>query len=90
MSDHPTTYNAGPSQNGIAWDDRAEIHRKDDGQGLLDGAKGLYHGTFAEMVKLMMEMTPEERRHHVIQKLGDRMYNVGEIEALAASSDFPG
>tara|TARA_B100000678_G_scaffold220221_1_gene187556 strand:+ start:315 stop:587 length:273 start_codon:yes stop_codon:yes gene_type:complete len=90
MSDHPTTYNAEPSQNGVAWDDRAEIHRKDDGQGLLDGAKGLYHGTFAEMVKLMMEMTPEERRHHVIQKLGDRMYDVGEIEALAASSDFPG
>ena len=57
---------------------------------MLDGAKGLYHGTFAEMVKLMMAMTPGERSHHVIQKLGDRMYDVGEIEALASASDYPG
>ena len=90
MSDHPTTYNAEPAEGGIAWDDRAEIHRKDDGQGLLDGAKGLYDGTFAEMIKLMMAMTPEERAGHVIQKLGDRMYTTGDVEAIAARPDYPG
>lgn len=90
MSDHPTTYNAEPAEGGIAWDDRAEIHVKDDGRGVLDGAKGLHHGTFLEMVKLMMAMTPEERQGRVIQKLGDRMYPVGEIEAIAARPDYPG
>tara|TARA_B100001765_G_scaffold194379_1_gene143262 strand:- start:265 stop:537 length:273 start_codon:yes stop_codon:yes gene_type:complete len=90
MSDHPTTYNAEPAEGGIAWDDRAEIHRKDDGQGLLDGAKGLYDGTFAQMIKLMMAMTPEERSAHCIQKLGDRMYTAGDVEAIAARPDYPG
>lgn len=90
MSDHPTTYDAEPAELGIAWDDRAEIHKKDDGQGVLDGAKGLHDGTFLEMVKLMMAMAPEERRDHVIQKLGDRMYAPTEIEAIANRSDFPG
>ena len=90
MSDHPTTYNAEPAEGGIAWDDRAEIHRKDDGQGVLDGAKGLHDGTFSAMIKLMMAMKPDERREHVIQKLGDRMYTAGEVEAFAARPDFPG
>lgn len=90
MSDHPTTYNAEPAETGIAWDDRAEIHMKDDGRGLLDGAKGVHDGTFLEMVKLMMAMTAEERQGHVVQKLGDRMFTPSEIEAIAARSDYPG
>lgn len=90
MSDHPTTYNAESAEGGIAWDDRAEIHIKDDGRGLLDGAKGIHDGTLLEMVKLMMAMTPEDRRDHVIQKLGDRMIPATEVEALAARSDYPG
>ena len=90
MSDHPTTYNAEAAEGGIAWDDRAEIHMNNDGRGLLDGAKGIHDGSFLEMVGLMMAMTPEERHDHVIQKLGDRMYDVGEIEALASASDYPG
>ena len=90
MSDHPTTYNAESAKGGIAWDDRAEIHIKDDGRGLLDGSKGIHEGTFLEMIKLMMAMTPDERRGHVIQKLGDRMIPAIEVEALAARSDYPG
>ena len=90
MSDHPTTFNAESAETGIAWDDRAEIHRADDGQGLLDGGKGLYSGTFGDMVKLMMAMAPEERAEHVIQKLGDRMYRPSEIETLAAQPEYPG
>ena len=90
MSDHPTTYNAEAAEGGIAWDDRAEIHRKDDGQGVFDGAKAIHAGSFLEMVRLMMAMTPDERRDHVIQKLGDRMFPAGEVEAIAARSDYPG
>jgi hypothetical protein len=90
MSDHPTTYGGEPADGGFAWDDRAEIHAKDDGQGLFDGAKGLHEGSFLEMVRLMMAMTPDERRGHVIQKLGDRMVTVHEVEAIAARPDYPG
>ena len=90
MSDHPTTYNAEPADTDFAWDDRAEIHAKDDGQGVFDGAKGLHEGTFAEMVKLMMAMPKEDRNGHVIQKLGDRMFTPAEIEAIASRPDFPG
>lgn len=90
MSDHPTTYGGEKADDSFAWNDRAEIHRKDDGRGVLDGAKDVHDGTFLEMVKLMMMMTPEERQGHVIQKLGDRMFTVGEIEAIAARSDYPG
>ena len=80
----------GGNSNERSSHNRAEIHRKDDGQGLLDGAKGLHDGSFLEMVKLMMSMAPEERRGHVIQKLGDRMYDAGEVEAIAARGDYPG
>jgi hypothetical protein len=38
----------------------------------------------------MMAMTPDERRGHVIQKLGDRMFTVHEVEAIAARPDYPG
>ncbi len=88
MSDHPTTYGGEAAEGGFAWDDRAEIHVKDDGQGLLDGAKGLHEGTFREMVKMMMAMPEDDRREHVIQKLGDRMYTPAEVEAIAKRPDF--
>ncbi|MBB3032729.1 hypothetical protein [Alteriqipengyuania lutimaris] len=90
MSDHPTTYGGEAAEGGIAWDDRAEIHVKDDGQGLFDGAKGLHEGSFSNMVKMMMAMPEDDRRNHVIQKLGDRMYTPSEVEALSKRPDFPG
>lgn len=90
MSDHPTTFDAEPADLGTDWDDRAEIHRHDDGRGLLDGAKGVHDGTFLEMIRLMMAMAPEERREYAIQKLGDRMFTANEVEAIAARPDYPG
>ena len=51
MTDHPSTYKAVEThEEGVQWDDRAAIHAADDGEGLLDGAKGLRDGTLAEMV----------------------------------------
>lgn len=91
MTDHPSTFKAVKThEEGIAWDDRASIHRADDGGGVLDGAKGLRRGTLAEMIAQVMAYPPERRGDFVIQKAGDHRLEQAEIEALAARSDFPG
>ncbi|WP_338446285.1 hypothetical protein V5F89_00325 [Pelagerythrobacter marensis] len=91
MTDHPSTYKAAKThEKGVQWDDRASIHEADDGQGLLDGAKGLRSGTLAEMVAQVMAYPPEQRGGFVIQKAGDHRLERAEIEALAARDDFPG
>jgi hypothetical protein len=90
MTDHPTTFRAEPTSQGIDWDDRASIHRKDDGDGLLDAFKGLHRGSLAEMVRLIRNMPEENRGDFVIQKAGDRKLEPDEIMALAEREDFPG
>lgn len=91
MTDHPSTFNATDTHHdGVQWDDRASIHGSDDGQGVLDGGKGLRSGTLAEMVAQIMAYPPERRSDFVIQKAGDHRMERDEIEALAARSDFPG
>ena len=91
MTDHPSTYKAVRThQEGVQWDDRASLHEVDDGQGVLDGAKGLRSGTLAEMVAQVMAYPPERRGDFVIQKAGDHRLKRAEIEALAARDDFPG
>ena len=90
MTDHPSTFKADDThREGVQWDDHAEIHSSDDGQGLLDGGKGLGGGTLAEMVSRIMAYPPEERGRFVIQKAGDHRLERAEIEALAARKDFP-
>ena len=90
MTDHPSTFQ-GPDghSDGINWDDRASLHRTDDGKGLLDGAKALRRGTFADLIRHMMLMPSETRQEYCIQKTGDRRFSAGEVEALAARPDFP-
>ncbi len=90
MTDHPSTFR-GESTHlaGIQWDDRAEIHLADDGQGILDGGKGLRGGTLAELIMQIMAYPPAERDRFVIQKAGDHRLERAEIEALAARDDFP-
>lgn len=91
MTDHPSTYKAAKTHNeGIQWSDRAAIHEAGDGQGVLDGAKGLRSGTLAEMIAQVMAYPPERRGDFVIQKAGDHRLEREEIEALAARGDFPG
>lgn len=90
MTDHPSTYNAAVTHDeGVQWDDRASIHLADDGQGVLDIAKGLRSGTLAEMIAQVMAYPAAERRKYVIQKMGDHRLEQTEIEALAARPDFP-
>ena len=91
MTDHPSTFKGEDThREGVQWDDRAEIHSAEDGQGILDGGKGLRGGTLAQMVAQVMAYPPAERDRFVIQKAGDHRLDLAEIEALAARDDFPG
>ncbi|EDL50441.1 hypothetical protein ED21_28258 [Erythrobacter sp. SD-21] len=74
---------------GIQWDDRASLHRVGDGDGVLDGAKGLRSGTFAELISHIMLMPESERSQYYIEKAGDREYHAEEIASLAQREDFP-
>ena len=90
MTDHPSSFRAeGSHRNGIQWDDRASLHRIDDGDGVLSGAKGLRRGTFAELIRHLMALPPESRTDYCIEKSGDRAYQAREIEELARRPDFP-
>lgn len=90
MTDHPTAFGDAPEETGhTEWDDRAAIHAVDDGRGLLDGAKALQRGTFAEMIRHLMRMPADARSDYLIQKAGDRAYSADEAARLASSPDFP-
>lgn len=90
MTDHPSTYKAEHTHSeGIDWDDRASLHRADDGQGIFDSAKGLRSGTLADMIRHVMMLPEDERADYVIQKAGDHKLGYGEIKALASHPDFP-
>ena len=90
MTDHPSTYNAEDTyREGIQWDDRASLHRVDDGGGLLDKSKGLRDGTFADLVKHMMLLPEDERSKYYIDKAGDRKFQAREVAALSQLDDYP-
>ncbi|KWV96148.1 MULTISPECIES: hypothetical protein [unclassified Erythrobacter] len=90
MTDHPSTYRGeNTHQEGIEWDDRASLHRKDDGDGVLDSAKGLRSGTFADLIRHMMLMPEHERADYYIEKAGDREYHADEVASLSQRDDFP-
>lgn len=90
MTDHPSTFKgAAPKGSGIDWDDHATLHRVDVGGGVLDAAKALRDGTFAELIQYIMLMPEESRAKYYIQKAGDRRYDYPEIAGLYAREDFP-
>lgn len=90
MSDHPSTFRGDSEHTGtIAWDDRATLHAVGDNNTVLDGAKGLRSGTFAELIRHLMMLPEAERAAYYIEKAGDREYRGAEIAQLAARSDFP-
>jgi len=90
MADHPSTYDSTPVESGEhAWQDRAALHAKNDGDGVLDGAKALRRGTFAELIRHLAMLPEEERNTYVIEKAGDREYSAEEAVALAKHPSFP-
>lgn len=90
MADHPSTFGGESLHTGShAWDDRAALQARDDGDGLLDGAKALMRGTFAEMIRHLAALPEAERQAYVINKAGDREYSAEEAMKLASHPDFP-
>ncbi|KPF65315.1 hypothetical protein [Porphyrobacter sp. AAP60] len=90
MADHPSTSGGETLKTGeTAWSDRAALHAKDSGGGVLHGGKALGRGTFAEMIRHIAMLPEEERAGYVIEKAGDRQYSADEAMALASHPDFP-
>lgn len=92
MSDHPSTFHAEPfDPDHKAWDDHATLHRRkeDEQSDMLRGFAVIREGTFAEMIRFVMMLPESDRTGLVIQKSGDRVFSLGEIEALARRDDFP-
>lgn len=88
---NPSTYKAEPSAtSGPGWDDRAALHRDNDGGGVLSDMKAVRQGTLAELVRFVLNLREGERDKYVIQKAGDHILRIGEILALSRRSDFPG
>tara|TARA_A100001391_G_scaffold48774_7_gene29129 strand:+ start:32439 stop:32717 length:279 start_codon:yes stop_codon:yes gene_type:complete len=91
MVDFPSSYKAeGTNRAGIQWDDRAFLHATGDGEGVLDQAKAIRSGTFAELVGQVASLPEDKQGEYYIQKAGDREYHAAEIVALAKRDDFPG
>ena len=90
MSDHPSTFKGTPVESGEhAWDDRAALHAKATSDGILSGGNALLRGTFAEMIRHVVDMPEDKRGDYVIEKAGDREYSAAEAVALASRDDFP-
>ena len=90
MTDHPSTYKAQKTiRPTIEWDDRAALHRIDDGRGVFDGGTALQRGTFAEMVRYLSLLPEEDRNKYLIEKAGDREYSAAEALDLSQRDDFP-
>lgn len=87
---NPSTFKAesnGPS--GPGWDDRAALHRSNDGGGLLYDLKAVRHGSLADLVRFVISLPEDEQSHYVIEKAGDHRLSIGEILALSRRADFP-
>ena len=65
------------------------LHLEGAGSGVLEGAKGLRNGSFAELIGHIMLMPERERGRYYIEKHGDREFHFPEIAALASRDDFP-
>ena len=74
----------------VEWSDHSELHRKDDGGGILSSFKAVRQGTLAQMVKFVASLPEEERGDYVIEKSGDHRLELIEIMALASRPDLPG
>ncbi len=90
MPIHPSTSHSAPdTKDSIGWDDRAALHRIDDGGGMFSGGKMLRSGTFADLIRHVTLLPEAEQMHYAIEKAGDRRFGPAEIRMLAARGDFP-
>ncbi|MCK9542325.1 MAG: hypothetical protein M0R03_09890 [Novosphingobium sp.] len=91
MSAHPTTFQGEPADSrDIHWNDLGELHRREDGGGVLHQFKAIRRGNIAELIAFVMRLPETEQPNYAIQKDGDHRMEIGEIRALAGRVDFPG
>ena len=92
MSDSPTTFHGeGEAPRGIDWNDHASVHDRPNGNksNMLRGFNVMREGTFAEMVKFVASLPEDQRKTLVIQKAGDRVFELPEIMELSRRDDLP-
>lgn len=90
MSDHPSTFGGSTAPSGQeAWEDRASLLRAGQDTSLPGSETPLLRGTFAEMIRHLVQLPEEERQAYVIAKSGDRTYGAKEAMALASQPGFP-
>ena len=73
----------------VDWNDFAELHRKDDGGGLLSRFKQVKKGTLAELVRFVSHLPDDEQANYAIEKYGDHRLDIGEILMLSRRADLP-
>ncbi len=93
MSDAPGTTNGEQTwRAGIDWDDHAAVQKRAPGKvhsSMLHEFTALRQGSFAEMVRFVAGLPENDRAGLVIEKAGDRLFELPEILALSRRDDFP-
>lgn len=94
MSEAPGTTNAEKTwSGGIDWDDHAAVQKRRDRDvhsTVLHDFTILRQGRFADMVRFVARLPEDDRDNLVIEKAGDRLFEVPEILELSRRDDFPG
>ena len=72
------------------WDVFCELHRSDDGGGVLSSFKMVRQGSLAQLVHFVASLPEEERRDYAIVKSGDHRLTAAEIMLLTRRPDYPG
>lgn len=86
---NPTTFQGeSGGTGGIDWNDSAEILKKGD-TGVGYQLKTIRRGPFGELIRFVLNLPQSEQDDYVIQKSGDRRYEIRDIRTLAARPDCP-
>ncbi|GGZ01108.1 hypothetical protein ACFSTD_08405 [Novosphingobium colocasiae] len=90
MTDTPGTVQGETGKPaGFGWGDAAELHKCADGGGLFHRFKTIRRGSFAELIRFVMDLPEDHQDEYAIQKEGDRLFKAGEIRTLSRRPDFP-
>ena len=73
----------------VNWDDFSELHKKDDGGGLLSSFKAIRQGRFADLVRFVSSLPEEERNRYIVEKSHGRTFSATELVMLSRRPDFP-
>ena len=74
----------------LDWDDFSELHKSDDGSGVLSSFKAMRQGTLSQLVHFVASLPEDERRFYAIVKGGDHRLSPAEIMLLTRRPDYPG